>query len=374
MHDSFACQSPDPREMPGCEGELFRRRVRATALLDLAENVGAERRAEISREIIALGEAALPALHRAVASRRENAAALSRGLIRILLPDEIGREIHAGLAREKKNYRVEHGAVQLSRLCYPNIPVQRVLRDIDELASRATDYISTALSITQKEVKRAANRDTIEVVKSLGSFWREEGFQGRSDNFYTEKNSYMSDVIERRTGLPITLSVLYLAIARRVHLNAEGVGLPGHFIVRVAIAGGEGEHFTLIDPFNGAHSIDLGDCRERVESMGQPFLPEEHLRPVTPREILGRMCNNLLALFNHQKKSLESERVATVLAHLQPGDPIPPLLRGERRLRRGDRKGARADFERARTLDPHGPIGRTAAEMIERMSYENPFA
>ena len=374
MLDSLPFLSPDPREMPAGEGELFRRRTRAATLLELAENVTSERRAEITREILVLGQSALPALHRAAASRKENSAALSRALIRMLLPDEIGREIYMGLTRDKKNYRIENGAILLSRLSYPNLPIHRVIRDLDELANRASEYVCAALSIPKKEAKRAANRDAAEVIKVLGSFWREEGFQGKADNFYCDKNSYVSDVLERRTGLPIALSVVYLAVARRIYLNADGVGLPGHFIVRVSITDKEGEHFALIDPFNGARSIDLNDCRQRVEALGQPFIPEEHLKAVSPREILARMCNNLLALFNHQKKSFEAERVATVLSHIQPRDPIPLLLRGERRLRRGDRKGARADFEKAHTLDPEGPVGRTASELLERMGYENPFA
>lgn len=373
MHDPLPFSAPDPREMHAGEGELFRRRVRAATLLDLAEHVDAERRSEIAREILVLGEAALPALHRAAASRRENAAALSRSLIRMLLPDEIGREIFTGLARDKGHYRIENGAIQLARLSYPNLPTQRVIRDIDELGRRAGDYVYAHLSIPRNEAKRAANRDAAEVVKGLGSFWRDEGFHGNTENYYSDKNSYMPDILERRTGLPIALSVLYLALARRLYLNAEGVGLPGHFIVRVAVPEKSGERFKLIDPFNGARPVDLNDCRERVEALGQPFVPEEHLKAVSAREILVRMCNNLLALFNHQKKSLESERVATVLSHIQPRDPIPWLLRAERRLRRGDRKGARADFEKARELDSDGPVGRTATEMLERMGYENPF-
>jgi regulator of sirC expression with transglutaminase-like and TPR domain len=157
-------------------------------------------------------------------------------------------------------------------------------------------------------------------------------------------------------------------------LSADGVGLPGHFIVRVGIPAQNETQFVLIDPFNGARPIDLEECRIRVESLGQPFVPDEHLKSVPAREILARMCNNLLALFDHQKKILEAERVVTVLSHLQPRDPIPLLLRAERRLRRGERKGARADFERARAMDPNGPVGRTAEELLRRMGYENPFS
>lgn len=364
---------PDPREVPAGEGELFRRRTRAANLLELAENVDSERRSEISREILALGMPALPALSKTAASRSENSAALSRALIRLLVPDEIGRHIYIGLLREKADYRVEDGAVQLARLGHPNLRVDRVIRDIDELGRRARQYVCAEMEISNKDAKKAANNAPIEVIKHLGAFWRNEGFIGSSDFFYNERNSYVPDLLERRTGLPITMAVLYLALARRVFLSADGVGLPGHFITRVAVATKEGAGFTFIDPFHGARPVDLDECRMRVESTGQPFIPDEHLKSTPPRDILTRMCNNLLALFDHNKKSLEAERVVTVISHLQPRDPIPYLLRAERRLRRGEKKGARADYERAKSLDPKGPIGRTAEELLRRMAFENPF-
>lgn len=371
--EPLAYSGPDPREVPAGEGELYRRRTRASNLLELAENVDSERRSEISREILALGGPALPALARSAASRKENAAALSRSLIRLLVPDEIGRQIYMGLLREKNSYHVEDGAIQLSRLGYPNLPIERVQRDMDSLGKKAVDFICAEMDIQRKDAKKAANQAPIEVIKHLGTFWRNEGFMGTSDFFYNERNSYIPDVLERRTGLPITMSVVYLALARRAFLSVDGVGLPGHFIVRVAVATKDGEGYTFLDPFNGARPVDLDDCRKRVEAAGQPFIPEEHLKATPARDILTRMCHNLLALFDHNKKALEAERVVTVISHLQPRDPIPYLLRAERRLRRGERKGARADYERARSLDPKGPIGRTAEELLRRMSYENPF-
>src|SRR5436190_22732863 len=110
MYESLPFNGPDPRHLSHAPGEMFRRQTRATTLLDLAENADTERRAEIARELVSLGELALPALQRAAAGRRENAAALSRSLVRILIPDEIGRQIFTGIARDKQNYRVENGA------------------------------------------------------------------------------------------------------------------------------------------------------------------------------------------------------------------------------------------------------------------------
>jgi len=365
--------APDPRRLPAPEGEVFRRHTRAHVLMDLCEHVDAERRSEIAREILVLGADSLPALARTAASRHENAAALARSLIRLLMPDEIGRQIYLGLLRDRRNYAVEQGAVLLARLSYPNLPVQRVIRDIDGLAKKASTFIYNKMGVERDQAKTVAKEKTLDVIKLLSEFWRDEGFHGNVDDYYSDRNSYIPDVLERRTGLPIALSVLYIAVARRLHLHAEGVGMPGHFIVRIKVATPEGEQFVLIDPFQGARALNVEDCKQQVESHGQPFVPDEHLKASAPIEILSRMCNNLLALFDHQKKTLDSERVATVLVHIQPRDPVPLLIRAERRLRRNDRAGARADFQKARSLDASGPIGRTAEELLRRMDFDNPF-
>lgn len=363
----------DPHDLPVPAGEAFRRVVRAYNLLSSCEYVDAERRAEISREILALGPGALPALSEAAAGRQENTAALARSLLRLLIPDDVGRQIYLGLLRERRDYAVEQGAALLARLPYPNLSVQRVLQDVDLLGRKAGDFVYKEIGVTREEARQAAKEHTLEVTGKLSEFWREEGFHGNAESYHNDRNSYLPDVLERHTGLPITLAVLFLALARRLYLRADGVGLPGHFIVRVCVPTDKGEQYLLLDPFNGARPMDLNDCRHRVEAIGQPFVPEEHLRAVSAREILARMCQNLLALFDHQKKLLDAERVATVLIHLEPGNPIPLLVRAERRLRRGERRLARADLQKVKGLDPRGPVGRTAEELLRRMEYENPF-
>jgi regulator of sirC expression with transglutaminase-like and TPR domain len=363
----------DPRDLPAPAGELFRREVRAANLLALCEDVDRERRDEIAREILALGPDALPALKHAAASANENTAAMAGPLIRMLTPDEIGLQIHRGLLRERRDYAVEQGAVLLARLPYPNLPVQEVMDEIETLAQKAREHVYGRMGIGLEDGVKAADERPLEVVKRLNEFWRDEGFRGNTESYYNDRNSYIPDVLERRTGLPITLSVLYLALARRLYLKAEGVGLPGHFIVRIRVATTKGDQFVLVDPFNGAKQMNVDDCRQRVEAVGLSFTPKEHLRAASTREILARICQNLLALFDHQKKLLDAECVATVLVHLEPRNPVPLLVRAERRLRRGERQGARADFMTVQHLDPDGPIGRTAEELLRRMEFESPF-
>ena len=312
-------------------------------------------------------------LFKASRSRGEHEAALARSLVRLLVPDEVGRQISDSLRHEKRADAVEYAAALLARLSYPNLRVERVLREIKALANNAAMNVFAVLGVLPDDAKEFAANKPVDVIKKLGQFWRAEGFHGTGDSYYSDRNSYLPDVLERKTGLPIAMSIVYLAVARRLFLDAQGVNMPGHFIVRIRVMTEEGEQFVLVDPFNGARPLNLDDCRRRVEAAGQQFVPDEHLKATPAREILVRMCNNLLALFDHQKKTLEAERVATVLTHLQPRDPIPLLIRAERRLRRGDRRGARRDMASTKRLDPAGPIGRTAEEMLRRMDFEHPF-
>ena len=133
-------------------------------------------------------------------------------------------------------------------------------------------------------------------VESLNRYVFEElGFAGDHANYYSPRNSLLNHVLERRMGIPITLSVVYMEVGRRAGLRIEGVGMPGHFIVRAW--GGDGRP-VLVDPFQGK-VIDEDDCQERLDTIygGQVPLGEEHLRGVGPRDILVRVLGNLKAIY-----------------------------------------------------------------------------
>lgn len=149
-------------------------------------------------------------------------------------------------------------------------------------------------------------------VETLNSFMFDElGFAGDEQNYYDVRNSLLPQVLERRIGLPITLSIIYMDVARRAGLKAEGVGLPGHFIVRVR-AGVTKE--TLVDPFHGK-VIDEDECQQRLDSMygGQVVLTEKHLRAMSKREILVRVLRNLQGIYmnanSHRQALAVVERI-----------------------------------------------------------------
>lgn len=362
---------PDPRKLPAPPGEIFRRRRRVQTLLAQCHGLDRDRFSEVLQEIMLHGVEALPDLRAAIAGSDPQAAVLARALVRALVPDEIGAQLATGLRQADPHFPVELGALLISRLSDPELPVERALAEIDALAQRAARHIAASLGtpLTNEFLTAKA----LDVLFRLGEFWKTEGFRGNVDDYYDPRNSWLNHVLERKTGLPITLSILYIALCRRLGLHAEGVGMPWHFIVRVEVATQGAHGYLFIDPFHGARPLDLDDCRQLVESGGRKFDPEEHLQAVGAAEILARMCNNLLAVFDHHKQPVEAERVATVMLRLNPQDPVPRMIRAERRLRRGEHRKAREDLRIVLQLAPHGPIAVAADKMLQRIEYDHPF-
>lgn len=369
--ERLAFDPPDPRTLPAPVGELFRRNRRVQNLLQRCRHLDRDRFSEVLQEILLHGVSALPELREACAGADEEAARLARSLVRALAPEEIGAQLAAGLLQADARYPVELGALLLARLKDPDLSILEQLRRIDALAVKAAKHVAESLGAPRLD--KLVESRPLDVLFRLGEFWKEEGFRGNTEDYYDALNCWLPDALERKTGLPITLSILYLALCRRLGLKAEGVGMPWHFIVRVEVMSKEGQGYLFLDPFHGARPLDLDDCRQLVESGGGQFDPQEHLQAAGAPEILARMCNNLLCVFDHKQQTVDSERVATVMMHLSPRDPVPHMIRAERRMRRGEHRMAREDLLAILRLAPDSPIAAAAEKMLRRIEYEHPF-
>ncbi|HEY7142269.1 MAG TPA: tetratricopeptide repeat protein [Methylomirabilota bacterium] len=176
------------------------------------------------------------------------------------------------------------GALWIAAEAHPDLDVQHRLGHLDALGYRAAERTAGDM-----DVDRAAAA----VARFLSD---EEGFRGNAEDYYDPRNSFLDDVLDRRLGIPITLSVVYMAVAARAGLEAVGVGLPGHFVVRVAR---RGQH-RFLDPFHGGALLDRAGCEAlvaRVRPGGGPLDPR-WLAPVTTRQILVRMLANLKAVYS----------------------------------------------------------------------------
>jgi regulator of sirC expression with transglutaminase-like and TPR domain len=147
------------------------------------------------------------------------------------------------------------------------------------------------------------------------------GFSGNVGSYYDPANSYLNDVVRRRMGLPITLSVVGMELGRRVGLHFQGVGMPGHFLLR-----DDGDPPTFVDPFDAGRLLDRAGCEERFHAVNgaeAPFLPS-YLEPVGSRTILSRMLANLRSIFVHTGNLKGLEWVLTLRLSI-PG--VSPLER-----------------------------------------------
>jgi regulator of sirC expression with transglutaminase-like and TPR domain len=177
-------------------------------------------------------------------------------------------------------FDLERGCWLLAKTRYPELDEAPYRTRLDEMARELKERL------TGRETPRA----TVEVCNRY--FFRRLGFRGNREDYYDPDNTYLNRVLDRRLGIPISLSVLYLLVGRRLKLPMQGVNVPGHFLLRWPGARGS----LFIDAFNEGAPLSLEDCKKLSDRLGQVFDPMQ-LEPATPRQILLRMCRNLEGIY-----------------------------------------------------------------------------
>jgi len=194
----------------------------------------------------------------------------------------------------------------LARDEYPALDVEAYLSELDGMAHEARGLLRGSLT---RQVKGLCHY-----------LFHDMGFRGNQQDYYNAHNSYLNDVLDRRTGIPITLAVVAMAVGRRAGLDVVGVGLPGHFIAKAASDGEE----VLFDPFHGGRRLTPEKCQLLVEQVtGMPFaVNEETLRPVPLGAIVLRMLNNLKGVYLRTGDYPRAARIIERLRQLNPHDPL----------------------------------------------------
>jgi regulator of sirC expression with transglutaminase-like and TPR domain len=189
-------------------------------------------------------------------------------------------------------------------IAYPALDLSQSLAILDQLAAWAGEVIPT-------------DRPAILRGRDLAHFlFIRFGFRGNAQAYEDPRNSYLNEVLDRRLGIPISLSVVFMALAQRLDLQAYGVGLPGHFIVAIQDPLG----VAYFDPFHEGRQLTVEDCAQLVQAtagLGDPFQPE-WLRPTAPLDILARMLNNLRNTYLKQESWPQLLAVVERLRLLQP--------------------------------------------------------
>ena len=168
---------------------------------------------------------------------------------------------------------------------YPTLDIQKYLREINAMAS-----------VIRSEIDFPVESRPMETIERLNRLlFHTKGFRGNSEDYYDPRNSYLNEVLERRLGIPITLSLVFMEVGRRLGLELEGVGMPGHFIVRCLYNGCE----VFVDPFNQGEILLEDQCRKRLElQYGTGFqFSRSFLDSVGKHQILTRMLANLKGIY-----------------------------------------------------------------------------
>ncbi|MFJ4676261.1 MULTISPECIES: transglutaminase family protein [unclassified Kitasatospora] len=182
-----------------------------------------------------------------------------------------------------------------------------------------------------------------------------ERFHGRQSDYLRLESSLLPEVLRRRRGLPIMLSLVWSAVAARAGLTVHGIALPGHFIVAVGDPGG-GDEYVLADPFHGGRLLDVSDVERLVAASGHPFSPEL-LTPAQPLDTVLRVLGNIRRWAADRPEHARTQLWAAELALLLPRHPAQLRLeRAELLVKTGDFLGGAAEMEDyAKILDAFDP-------------------
>jgi regulator of sirC expression with transglutaminase-like and TPR domain len=218
-------------------------------------------------------------------------------------------EYFASLVHSDDHFPLLEAAASLAQDEYPELDVQQVLGDVDQLLAR---------------LKRRLPADAAPLarLRALNQFFFHDlNFGGNVNDYYDPDNSYLNAVLRTRRGIPISLAVLWMELAQGLDLQARGVGFPGHFMLKVALPKGQ----VVIDPFTG-RSLSREELSERLEPykrsnglVGDFDVPLGlYLQPASPREIIGRMLRNLKEVHQAQEDWQRAIAVQDRLVALLP--------------------------------------------------------
>ncbi|HKW76689.1 MAG TPA: transglutaminase-like domain-containing protein [Terriglobales bacterium] len=269
-------------------------------------------------------------------------------------------QVQSGIEDERID--LLRAALAFSRIEYPQLDPAPYVHQVEDFARRVAERIDDP---DEPAVCIAAMNQVL---------FQEEMFRGNTVDYYSPRNSFINDVLDRRLGIPITLALLYLEVARRAGFPLFGVGMPGHFLLKHYDVSGRS---ILIDAFNCGAIVSEEDCRKKVKSIysGQITLQPEFLLTVTRRQMLTRMLNNLRTIYLSQRDFRRAVRVVDLILVIYPRSPEDVKQRAALRYNLNDFSGALADFEEYVKMAPEASdaeeIGQTALSLRRQMAMMN---
>ncbi len=191
---------------------------------------------------------------------------------------------------------------------YPDLDVKEELRALDSLAAGASRSLGQ-------------ETDPLARANALSEYLFDEvGFRGNREDYYDPRNSFLNEVLSRRLGIPITLSLVYIEIGKRLGVALVGVGMPGHFLVRIS----SGREDLVIDPFHRGILLSEKECAQRLQEVAGAAVPwdRSYLAPVSNRELIERVLLNLRGIYVRRHDQPRTLRAAEWLLTLQSQSPL----------------------------------------------------
>jgi regulator of sirC expression with transglutaminase-like and TPR domain len=250
----------------------------------------------------------------------------------------------------------------IARIEYPDLNTAEQIHRVDQLAMRVKRLVRPAAD--PRDIVLALNHVLFEV----------EAFRGNRDDYYDPLNSFLNDVLDRKVGIPITLSILYMEVARRVGFPMSGVGMPGHFLLKYYDIDGRD---TLIDVYENGRIVSPADCQSRLDQIysGQVPLQPDFLQPVGRRQILTRVLNNLKSIYLNSRNFRKALPVVDLILTIYPRSPEDVKARALLRYSVGQLRGSVEDFEDYLKMSPEASdadeIRQTALSIRRTMANMN---
>jgi regulator of sirC expression with transglutaminase-like and TPR domain len=245
------------------------------------------------------------------------------------------------LRHERSEVSLDVAALELASIEFPGLDLQASVDRLDAMAADIQSHLPS----------KASGLDVIAQINDL--LYRVLQFRGNDESYYDPRNSCLNSVLTRRTGIPITLSVVYIEVARRIGKPLYGVGLPGHFIVGYEDASSR----YWIDPFHEGRILTFADCAALARQTANVDLRANPavLAPVTTRQILVRMLSNLKAIYLRGESFDKARQVLDLLIEAAPDYAEEYRHRGLIHLRQLNHRAAKADLETYLRLEPAAP-------------------
>lgn len=255
-------------------------------------------------------------------------------------PPDIDPDFERIVTGPDNEINLAEAALLIARAEYPYLDIDYYLAFLDDMAT----VIAAQLP---------GHCPTLQVLGQINHYlFNEQGYCGNLHNFLDPRNSFLNDVLERKLGIPITLSLVYMEIGQRLGLSIAGISFPGHFLIKLPDAEGD----IVLDPFVGGVSLDEPDLKRRLQHVNNGNIEQlmanlpELLRPASNKAILARILRNLKSIYSNSGDRLRTLRILNYLLAVSPDEVNELKARAELYEQMHCYRAALDDFERLSLL------------------------